>query len=104
MPYDAPAAKMQATRDYGAEIVNYDRYNSKITGEELAQKLAKERGMVYLPSYNHEHVIAGQGTAEISHICIFSTGSSPPNFLLYCGAGSHDVCGKRALSIGALQS
>ena len=58
MPYDAPVAKMQATRDYGANIINYDRY-SKVIGEELAQKLAKEKGMVYLPSYNHEHVIAG---------------------------------------------
>ena len=36
MPNDAPISKVQATRDYGAKIINYDRY-SKVIGEELAQ-------------------------------------------------------------------
>lgn len=26
MPQDAPAAKMAATREYGADIVEFDRY------------------------------------------------------------------------------
>ena len=76
MPYDAPKAKVAATRGYGANIIHYERY--KINGEALAQKIAKEKGMVYLPSYNHEHVIAGQGTAakelfdEVGNIdCLF---------------------------------
>ena len=61
MPTDAPAAKIEATRSYGAEVVLYDRY--KEDREAIGNKLAGERGMTLIPPYNHPHVMAGQGTA-----------------------------------------
>ena len=61
MPYDAPALKVTATRGYGAKIILYDRY--KESREKIAEKLQKEKGMTLIPPYNHEHVVAGQGTA-----------------------------------------
>jgi threonine dehydratase len=61
MPEDAPAVKLAATRDYGAEIVTYDK--RRITREELAGTIAQERGLTVIPPYDHPHVIAGQGTA-----------------------------------------
>lgn len=61
MPADAPAVKKAATRSYGAEIIEYDK--TKISREELAEQVAKERGLPIIPPYNHPHVIAGQGTA-----------------------------------------
>ena len=61
MPQDAPASKVQATRGYGAEVVTYDRYREN--REEIARRLADERGAELIPPYDHPDVIAGQGTA-----------------------------------------
>jgi threo-3-hydroxy-L-aspartate ammonia-lyase len=61
MPRDAPAAKLAATRGYGAEVVLYDRFSED--REALTQRLAAERGMTLIPPYDHPDVIAGQGTA-----------------------------------------
>lgn len=61
MPADAPAAKLAATRGYGAEVVLYDRFSED--REAIAQTLARERGLTLIPPYNHPHVMAGQGTA-----------------------------------------
>ncbi|MEO8021937.1 threo-3-hydroxy-L-aspartate ammonia-lyase [Polaromonas sp.] len=61
MPQDAPAAKLAATRGYGAEVVLYDRFTED--REALTQQLATERGMTLIPPYDHPDVIAGQGTA-----------------------------------------
>src|SRR5262249_25396503 len=60
MPKDAPAAKVEATRGYGAEIVTYDRYRED--RERIGRELAAERGLSLVPPYEHPHVIAGQGT------------------------------------------
>jgi threonine dehydratase len=61
MPDDAPAAKLAATREYGAEVVQYDRFTED--REALTRRLAGERGMTLIPPYDHPDVIAGQGTA-----------------------------------------
>lgn len=61
MPHDAPALKVQATREYGGEVIMYDRY--KENREEIGRRLAHQRGMTLIPPYDHPDVIAGQGTA-----------------------------------------
>ena len=61
MPADAPAVKLDATRGYGAEVVLYDKH--KEVREEVAERVARERGLAMIPPFNHPHVIAGQGTA-----------------------------------------
>jgi threonine dehydratase len=61
MPLDAPRAKMEATRGYGAEVITYDRYTQD--REALTSALAAERSMTLIPPYDHPDVIAGQGTA-----------------------------------------
>ena len=61
MPLDAPAAKMEATRGYGAEVITYDRY--KQDREALTKEIAAQRGMTLIPPYDHADIIAGQGTA-----------------------------------------
>jgi threo-3-hydroxy-L-aspartate ammonia-lyase len=63
MPTDAPAAKLEATKDYGAEVVFYDR--SKDDREALARRLAEETGSILVPPFDHEWIIAGQGTAAL---------------------------------------
>jgi len=60
MPHDAPQVKLEATRGYGAEVVQYTRHEDR---EALAGKLAAERGLTLIPPFDHPHIIAGQGTA-----------------------------------------
>lgn len=61
MPLDAPAAKLAATRGYGAQVVTYDRYTED--REQIGRDLAEQHGLTLIPPYDHPHVIAGQGTA-----------------------------------------
>jgi threo-3-hydroxy-L-aspartate ammonia-lyase len=61
MPKDAPASKVSATREYGGEVIFYDRY--KENREEICAALAAERGLTVISPYDHPQVIAGQGTA-----------------------------------------
>ena len=61
MPNDAPALKVKATREYGGEVVTYDRYTED--REAIGRRLSEERGMTLIPPYDHPDVIAGQGTA-----------------------------------------
>src|SRR5581483_6094585 len=63
IPEDAPAAKLEATRGYGAEIVPYDRYTQ--SREELGARLASERGLELVKPYDDPLVMAGQGTAAL---------------------------------------
>jgi threonine dehydratase len=63
MPEDAPAAKLEATRGYGAEIVTYDRFGEN--REELGAKLAAERGLALVKPYDDPLVMAGQGTVAL---------------------------------------
>ena len=59
MPADAPKVKLEGTRSHGAEVVLYDKNQSR---EELAARISKERNLALVPPFNHPHVIAGQGT------------------------------------------
>lgn len=63
MPSDAPAVKVEATEGYGAEVVFYDRFTEN--REEIAERLANEKGAVVVPSYDDFHIMAGQGTAGL---------------------------------------
>ncbi len=63
MPDDAPPVKLEATRAYGAEVIVYDRM--KESREEIAKKLADERGLTLVPPFDDARIIAGQGTAAL---------------------------------------
>ena len=63
MPEDAPPAKLDATRGYGAEIVSYDRWTEN--REEIGSRLAAELGLELVRPYDDPLVMAGQGTAAL---------------------------------------
>lgn len=67
MPADAPAIKLANTRAYGAEIRTYDR--ARENREEIAAEIARTRGAVIVPPFDHPSTIAGQGTVglELAH-------------------------------------
>jgi threo-3-hydroxy-L-aspartate ammonia-lyase len=66
MPSDAPRAKLDATRGYGAEVVLYDPRET--TREELGNRIREERGSTLIPPYDHPDIVAGQGTAALELI------------------------------------
>jgi threonine dehydratase len=67
MPEDAPAAKMEATRRYGAEVVlsHHGTRNREEAANELALQLAEERGLTKLHPFDDPLIVAGQGSAGI---------------------------------------
>lgn len=66
MPEDAPKAKVEATRRYGAEIVFYDRL--KQDREAVAIEIAERDGRVMVPPYDDYYVLAGQGTCGLEFV------------------------------------
>ncbi|NVZ23761.1 threo-3-hydroxy-L-aspartate ammonia-lyase [Pseudomonas costantinii] len=95
MPTDAPAAKVAATREYGASVVFYDRVTED--RELIGRTLADEHGMTLIPSYDHPDVLAGQGTAA-KELFEF-TG---PLDALFVGLGGGGMLSGTALSTRAL--
>jgi threonine dehydratase len=98
MPDDAPASKLEATRGYGGRIVTYDRYREN--REEIAQRLADERGATVVPPYDHPDIIAGQGTAAAE--LIGQVGPLDSLFVCLGGGGllSGSALAAKALSPG----
>ena len=60
MPLDASIPKIEATRGYGADV----RFHGATVDEALveARAFADETGAVLIHAFDHEHVVAGQGT------------------------------------------
>ena len=81
MPSNAPAMKLAATREYGAEIILYDR--EREDREVIAARLSAERGCAVIPAYDHRDVIAGQGTAAKE---LFDA-VGPLDYLFVCTGG-----------------
>ncbi|HEU4796465.1 MAG TPA: threonine/serine dehydratase [Pyrinomonadaceae bacterium] len=63
MPEDAPKAKVAATRDYGAQIIFYDRH--KEDRETFALDLASRERLVMVPPYDDYLILAGQATCGL---------------------------------------
>jgi threo-3-hydroxy-L-aspartate ammonia-lyase len=63
MPDDAPKAKVAATRDYGAEIIFYDRLNED--RQKFALDLAERERLVMVPPYDDYLILAGQATCGV---------------------------------------
>lgn len=63
MPEDAPRAKLQATSDYGATIVMYNRQRDD--RDAIARQIAGETGAALIPPYDHPWTMAGQGTVAL---------------------------------------
>jgi threonine dehydratase len=87
MPEDAPEGKVAATRDYGAEVVRFDRYSED--REALLAALVEERGLVPIHPYDDLNVMAGQGTVALELI----QDAGPLDLLLVCVGGGGLISG-----------
>jgi threonine dehydratase len=83
MPHDSAPTKLAATREYGAEVIFYDRYTEDRTA--LAERLVAERGATLVPPFDHPHVIAGQGT--VGRELLEETGALDYLFVCVGGGG-----------------
>jgi len=63
MPGDTPAAKMDATTGYGAEVVTFDRY--VVAQREAGARLQAERELPFVSSHDDPRISAGAGTAML---------------------------------------
>ena len=63
MPQDAPAAKLAATRGYGAEVIVYNRYTEDRAA--IAREIQEREHRVLIPPFEHPDIIAGQGTCVL---------------------------------------
>ncbi|MWV27783.1 threonine ammonia-lyase [Aurantiacibacter rhizosphaerae] len=92
MPRDAPPIKLERTKQLGATVVTYDRMTQN--REEIAQKLAAEKGAAYVHAFADAWVIEGQGSAGIEVLAqLQQQGAPPPTRILAC-------CGGGGLSAG----
>lgn len=82
MPVGVSLPKLQATQDYGAEVV--------LTGAALseslkaAQEYSEKKGAIFIPPFNHLDVIAGQGTVGLE---ILDELEDVDNILVAMGGG-----------------
>ena len=63
MPSNAPEIKLAATKGYGANIIEYNPETE--IREEVAEKILKEKSLTLIPPFDHEEIVAGQGTAAL---------------------------------------
>ena len=63
MPADAPRAKIEGTRAYGAKIVSYDR--KRDDREAIARRIQEETGATLIKPFDDPFIVAGQGTAGL---------------------------------------
>jgi len=86
MPRDAPRLKIANTRDFGAEVVLYDRDNDDRNA--IGAQMAAERGLTLIKPYDDKQVIAGQGTVglEIAEQAV-ELGVSKAAVLVPCSGG-----------------
>jgi threonine dehydratase len=85
MPADAPAAKIERTRGWGAEVVLYDR--AAEDREAVGRRLAMERGLILVPPYDDRRVIAGAATLGLEVAQQAAALGATPDALLVCCAG-----------------
>ena len=63
MPENTPIAKILATRDYGAEVrLHGNNYDEAAV---LARQLEQDRAMLYVPAFDDQLIMAGQGTVGL---------------------------------------
>jgi len=63
MPENAASVKRRAVEAYGGRVITCAP--TLASREEALAKVLQETGAVYVPPYNHPHIIAGQGTAAL---------------------------------------
>src|SRR3990170_1609858 len=95
MPEGAALAKVEATRGYGAEVLLHGA--DFASAEARAHALASERSRTFIPAFDDEAVVAGQGTLGLE-VCE----ARPDLGLLLVPGGGGGLAGGVALAVKGL--
>ncbi len=82
MPNDAPVTKIASTKGYGATVIEYDPQTQQ--REKVAEELLHETQLTLIPPFDHESVIAGQGTVAYEFL---QSHPSLNTIIAPCGGG-----------------
>lgn len=63
MPENSVQTKVQATEAYGAKVVTAGV--TAATRDNVAREIAEKNGAAVIPPFDHDHIIAGQGTVGL---------------------------------------
>src|SRR3977135_312978 len=66
IPADAPKAKVEATRNYGADIRFFNRHEDD--RDAFGREIAEREGLVMVPAYDDYLIMAGQGTCGLEFL------------------------------------
>jgi threonine dehydratase len=95
MPDFASKIKIQATKAYGAEVV---LCRTRVEADRLVEKAAGEKGVYWIPPYNHRQIVAGQGTAaaealvEIGNVDLVCAPCGGGGLLSGTWVSTHHLC------------
>lgn len=84
MPSTTPAAKLDRTRAWGAEIRLFDRDSAD--RQSLIEGAVENEGLHYIPAFDHRHVIAGAGTVALE-VAEELAGTAIDTFVAACSGG-----------------
>lgn len=99
MPIDAPKAKSEATRGYGARVIQTE-HGSRAREEvalERAQEIAAQEGLTLLHPFDDPEVVAGQGGVGIEGIDQLTDKGAKAD-ILFCPVGGGGLIGGVALA------
>ncbi|WP_412529171.1 threonine/serine dehydratase [Burkholderia lata] len=91
MPADAPKAKIEGARAYGATVRLYDRQADD--REAIGRDIAERTGAVTVPPYDDRQVMAGQGTVGLEIVQQTQALSVVPDVVLAAASGGGLVAG-----------
>lgn len=95
MPTDASDAKLANVRAAGGEVLLHGRSSDERLA--MAAQIAEREGRVLIPPYDHEDVIAGQGTCalealqQVPDMDVFVAPCGGGGLLAGCALGLHGV-------------
>ena len=85
MPADAPKLKLKRTRDFGAEVVTFDRATED--RDAIAARICAERTAAFVHPFDDFNVIAGQGTVGLELMEQAAAKGVTPDAVLVCCSG-----------------
>jgi threonine dehydratase len=95
MPLDAPHPKVEATRSYGADVVQVGESVDDCI--EAAREFSAETGAVFVPPFDDPLVVAGQGTVGLE-----LAREAPDTTVVAVPVGGGGLIGGIAAALGAL--
>ncbi|PKW16124.1 threonine/serine dehydratase [Saccharopolyspora spinosa] len=91
MPLDAPRAKVDGAKSYGAEVRLYDRQTED--REALGREIADRTNAVIVPPYDDPEIMAGQGTVGLELLAQAREAGLKPDAVLASASGGGLIAG-----------